>query len=480
MKVAIVTLATLAALSSSVSAQPATDPATRAFEANLAAYEARMRDHFFGNGRNPADQQVSAEEIATESPRVETRLDRVRATPALAALQPENATTAADKLAAAISTDAEGTEAGITVSPAKLFGDETSALAGLTLTVASLEEGGARGGVGWTHALDASLEPDELELEQCDVTPVLEAARKLRDPYLVLCSRAPFSAYPAGDSPSLLEAQKTWVGVALACGRPDGIPSTFSTTLVDELQTGDQLFVRIRDLVAASKGIVELDAARAALENWDDFASKTSCHSDEQVAEAVADALWDRARAKFGVAIHGDMFARLYGFKPDPDEALPRGELKAAEAHLEAEFALRRYTLTVGFGAGYSREEPGDDFERTLAPNIGLRMLITRLDDKALETAILDEDAPVLALGLTASGKRTLDKPDNQETAWTEVEVTAFADFKVSKELAFRIGVPLKAELATREADDDAMPPVAEKKGLQWSLPVFVATVLKL
>lgn len=480
MRTSVLGIALVGAASAVAGAQTA-DPAEVAFEKNLERYKEHIDKHFA-----PQAEGVSAEEkdrrqqVAVATSNTETKLDRVRATPELAPLQAENATTAAHKLTAAISTDVEDVEAGVTLSPAKLAGYEFSAWAGATVTVASLEGGGARAGLGYAHAWAPSLRTDELGLPHCDASTLIAEAEKLHDAYVELCHGITLGDYPTSDAKIMRRAQNLWIGVALACGQKERIPADASDR-IEELSTGDPLYVRSRDLVEFSAGNPLLQEPRAELAAWlEKRGSRTSCFSDDEVTNAVANALWSKPRIKVGIAAHGDFFARVYGFKPDPDEELSRGELGALKGNLEMETSWRRYTFTFGLGAGYAREKPADELGRTIAANFGLRVLIARLDKKPLRTAILDDDSPVFALGLTARGEKTLDKPESQETSWNEIEIRAFADFKVSKELAFRLGVPLKAAIATREANDDVMPPIAEKRGLQWTLPVFVATVLKL
>jgi hypothetical protein len=474
-KVAHLSIVVLGALSSTARAQPAPiDLASDAFDKNLEAHEDRIQQHYLPVWTTEVDVAISA-------------------TPELAPLGPANAATAASRLAAAVSTDVEGAEAGVTFSPAKLAGDVYSALAGINITIASLEHGGARGGVGWAHAWNPKLELSELELPRCDATPAIEAARALRDHYVRICEGIPLVPYPTGPStPDLAKAQRKWIGIALACGQEDRLDPVRRSERVrvaqieglsQEYVGGDPLYLRVRDLVDAATGIDALDQSRKALEKWRETPySRTSCYNDEKtrksVTEAVARALWQHPRMKLGISAHADMFPLQFGFNPEADHepALPLGELEALQLHLEAEYTLGPTTLTLGASGGYSREGHTDKLGRALAPNIGLRVVLARLDHKSIRDTPPDGTTPVVAIGATARGERTLDKEDIQEGPWNEVEVKVFADFKVSEKLEFRVGVPLSAKLEPRKDDSGT----EVKRGLQWSVPVFVATVLKL
>ncbi|HEX2869894.1 MAG TPA: hypothetical protein VHP33_01535, partial [Polyangiaceae bacterium] len=126
-----------------------------------------------------------------------------------------------------------------------------------------------------------------------------------------------------------------------------------------------------------------------------------------------------------------------------------------------------------------------DDFGVYVAPSISVSFVLGSLSADALykegKLNVVDGKVPPrLVAGLNADLEYAFDPPASQATHVNKFGATAFVDFLFTKELAFRLGIPVKAQIVTREADDKAVPKVTEKKGLQWSVPVFLTSAIKM
>jgi hypothetical protein len=159
-----------------------------------------------------------------------------------------------------------------------------------------------------------------------------------------------------------------------------------------------------------------------------------------------------------------------------------------AAAEIRAELRQSRGPLswTVGLGSKWTREGTQGDYTLSARPAMGIQLVTSRLDRAPLvedgSIALTKEGdlPPHLVLGADALiGVPIFHKPESQTSTLDEVAVTLFADFRITKEIAFRIGMPLKAKLATRK-DDTSTEGNEARKALQWKVPVFLATVLEI
>lgn len=166
----------------------------------------------------------------------------------------------------------------------------------------------------------------------------------------------------------------------------------------------------------------------------------------------------------------------------DMDMESPRAELKRLDLQGEYRYSKRRVSLAVEPGIKMAREASGDDLEGAFSLSASLDVVAARLDGKPLlKGDQLDVKGgklpPLLSFGVDLSATMPFDPSDQQERqlgrlAFDEFSLSVFADLRVSDTLAFRIGIPLQGEAETRKLDD--------KRGLVWTMPVFLSTVLKM
>lgn len=418
-----------------------------------------------------------------------------------AAIDDGNIATLPKLAALAFKTDLDGTEAGVSIAPLVLLGHTGEAARGLSLSVASLKEDKFRVGASYQQSLRPSaIGPDDLGLKLCELDPAVyrtEVAKRADD-YAALCGAI------AKVLQVSVEHKVAWLQAAAACGR-----KVDDNLLREELAlgsgrkvTGLEIFEDVQNANLTSK-------VSSALQFWNDIKptaanevrpetiehlkvlapSPWSCIDRDAIVKAAIRHHWASAKTSLGFAIVGDFHPYRFGLNPnesdDPskNKPLPRGELAKAEARIELHRSRKRLTWTVGLGAKWKREAIDDDLTLSLRPAVGMQYVLTRLDGGPLEKKgemVLTEDGtppPVLVLGVEALfGAVVHNKPASQSSRLDEVDLKLFADFRISKGIAFRIGIPLTAEIKTREAAAG----VAEKKALQWTVPVFLSTVLEI
>ena len=98
------------------------------------------------------------------------------------------------------------------------------------------------------------------------------------------------------------------------------------------------------------------------------------------------------------------------------------------------------------------------------------------------------EIPPRLVIGLSAAVQVAVKRRESQDTRFNAVKVQPHLDFVVNDTLSFRLAVPVTAEIVVRARKDavpetptaPARPAVAERRALQWTVPVAIVAVLKL
>lgn len=209
------------------------------------------------------------------------------------------------------------------------------------------------------------------------------------------------------------------------------------------------------------------------------------CYSGDDIGDALVKKNWTHPRYAFGVGATFDLFPKIFGFNPDEEKALPGGELSKFLVRAEWARTTGRFELHLGFGVGRSRAELDKPLYNFISPSLSLTWAVASLskedlmkDDKL--NVIKGAPPPRFALGLDAQLDYGLTRPDTQVTSVQAVAVTGYVDFRFTDKLGVRLGVPITGKLVTRSADTKKTPAVTEQTDLQWSLPVFATTVLKL
>jgi hypothetical protein len=209
------------------------------------------------------------------------------------------------------------------------------------------------------------------------------------------------------------------------------------------------------------------------------------CYDSDDIKKALAQASWSHERYRAGVSFTVDTFALVFGFNPKPSEALTKGEGSRVEGRIDGARAAGGLEMHVGAGVGRSRDALSDPYQLYVAPSLSFAITVASLSADPLtvngKLNTLDGKLPPrLVVGVDGEVQYVFDPPTEQATHFSTVKATLFADFLFTDALGFRLGVPLRGKVVKREADTTAVPPVAAERDLQWSIPVFFTSVLKM
>lgn len=426
------------------------------------------------------------------------------------ALDQENALTSMDRASAAIKTSVEGAEAGISVAPLALLGYDEQPHQ-INLTLAALKDSKTRFGVAYGYEpLWTPLDTVDLGLDPCDFKDVeprfVETIDQRRTALARVCEQI---VAPLVEPMTESETDRDKACAALACGMPVperaralcGKDPSATLTLKVAIGTIGSLVAEETKRLAANERDKkpQAAAARFAFEErllgvrdsqklLDDFKEPKpeECHGEEEIARAIKRVAFTRQKHRFGAGGTVDLFPILLGFQPDPEEQLARGELQRWQARVEYASLSDSFGVTLGMGAGQVRDALADPMFAFLSPSFSLAAVVGSLTTEPLRSPqgqlrlTGGELPPRLSLGLDLSVDIALDRPESQVTALQRFNGTVFLDFLFTEKLAFRLGVPVAAEIQRRKADTAATPPVAEKRDLQWTFPVALTTILKM
>lgn len=419
-------------------------------------------------------------------------------------LDEENASAITKLASVAIKTDIEDTEAGVSIAPLAFFQGARPFARNTTLTIAALKDDKFRAGLSTAIPLrPETLTFPDLPVKACafDEAAYREKLDDLSLDYRAVCDAVSTVAYPDGAEPDNMR----WVRGAIACAReiPADVAAKWRSTtpLADVVSSNRQanliahvtaviaFAVWARDKAPPQLGtcVMCMTPSIERLQKMQTAPTPTSCLSKEAIAQAVARARWEISTLTLGASVRGDFFPIKTGFNPDEANALPHGNIAETELRFELRHTRCRVSWNLGVGGKASREKVGDDLIGAVRPSASLSVVAARLDGgdvyEGTQLAVRDDGSlpPYLVLGLeTTVGWTVHNKPASQESSFAEVAITGFVDFRVSSDIAFRIGIPVKAEIVTREANDKKDPPIVEKKALQWTVPVFLTTVLEI
>jgi hypothetical protein len=383
--------------------------------------------------------------------------------------------------------DDDDLEAGLDISPLALAGTDGNA-GNLRLSVGALAEG-TRLGLAWP--LDLVQPNVGAAVDEPKWTPRVESAQRQ----------------------ALLGLTKDWTDACegflgadrVAMASPGGLDAAWT-----EVRDGcrGQAQVGVVGIVATMERVLTDEKKEHAGKSdpaWDAFVAKVKTHvtalgnydpayvrSKDKMEEAYQQLAWKGLRLRLTPAFSADLAPVVWGYNPDPDTPLDKGGLARWSGGLSLGLAERRTTFDVG--GSYAVEGSGDDAVSSVTPSVSVSWLAGALDNDA----IVDKDGdirlaekqdasntdaelpPRWYVGVTAKVKVLTAPDDTHLTPIDSFELTPYADFHVTDKLAFRLGVPIKGESATRDADTEADPPVTEETGLQVSVPVMLMTVLEL
>lgn len=399
--------------------------------------------------------------------------------------------TAAEVAQAAISTAVAGADAGVSVSPLGLVGHADAAVQP-TITVAALKDSITRFqlGASWQSAPVAlgslpSCKPDTAQ--EKELRNQMEHVRAVYSRACAAVSNIVLIAKPAGrdeDVNGYLETmQAACGGGPLEPPLTVGTGRTWLTYSFSKLQTmyvqaaaAEASLVGPRDLLNGLEPVFADDVLNAYTPPAPD-----DCHDADALSEAVTRAVWNASRLRIGVSIRADLYPRLFGFKPE--EPIYDGRLKESEVRADVSFSRRGFEVTAGIGYGTSRMEFAEERIEYLSPALSIagtvaRLSGTRLYDSNNRLNLVDgAPPPRLVLGIDVQLQYALSQPAYQVAKIQKASITGYADVRFTDKVTVRLGLPVSAALATRKSKD-AMP-VILKRDRQWTIPVFVATVIK-
>ena len=475
------------------------------------ALEQLQRGERSSDGRSPQlIGAVEAREEATRQASIIAAVDPV---------EPDDSTAAATvrRLAGAIKTNPEGTEAGLVIAPFALAGSDV--LPGLEVTFAALKDDFTRAGTSYTWDRSPKLADIWEEPPACPVTD--RELAKLEEPhdfYLNACSRV-VAAVPerlaAGGGLSAEDRETYYKRVhraRIACGLalPNQPGDSPVATLSEAIVLVGQAVGTVHHAAARADGAIPPDVATLSiglsgeasdLEVWRQ-PSPTACYSDDDVRGYFRRLYWKHRTLKFAVGASFELFPRKYGFSPDGSD-LPNGDVKSGEARMDFSTGKSGTEFSFGAGFGRSRDKLDDDLRGYVPVSFSVARAFSLLPKKqpllkprqaqssgtARELNVVDGELPPrLILGLSAAVQLAVDKRESQETSINSVKLQPHIDFLISETLSFRLGIPLKGEIVVREKKDavaetpttPAKPATTEKRDLQWTVPVAIVAVLKL
>lgn len=417
------------------------------------------------------------------------------------ALDEENASTLPKLASLAFRTDVKDANAGVVVAPLVLLGNGSEFARSFGMTVAAVEEDRFRAGISMAIPLrDSTLELEDLGLEVCkfDETDSRKKLAERKVDYVAVCGAIPAIPYPNSSK----DMNLNWLRGVIACGGsiPADVAATWDPLKLDDLVKANRdanLISHVDAVVVlantASSQPPEIANRFSALEfplkrlaDMRQEMTQTSCLKEDQITKAAVQAKWTMPTLTLGFSARADFYPLKFGF--DPKDEFGPNRLAEHEERVELRYSAGRLSLSGGVGVKGRRDDNPDPVVTSLRPAIGVQWVVGRLDGKVLyddkgRIAVRESGAlpPLFVLGLDAVfGFTVRNRPESQEGGIDELGITLYADFRVNEDVAFRLGVPLKAEIATREADMMMLPPVTEKKALQVTLPVFLGTVLEL
>jgi hypothetical protein len=426
-------------------------------------------------------------------------------------------TTAVDLLSGALSTNLEGVVAGLSVSPIGLLNKDASPMvAALNIVVASLEEDRTRLGLKWSYewshvtsekvkANATCLLHDMSDMERASFIDSTDAAfRQLRAPFVTVCERniEPWTESDLPDAQTLarLETDATEAGVTrlrarAACGLPPDSPDARRLSLEPAPEfTLSQVTGRLKNalaLLVTSRNEQVRQRAADARQAWDQldtyaFPISTAMCTGADIKDAWLQAQWQSPRIRLGFSVMGDFYPTVSGFNPKAaTEPLPDGRTQATALSVETSIERGRVALQTGLGVRRARETLTDQMYRSVAPSVAFSFMACRIGGgnltakkESLEQLVLTvgEVPPHVVVGLSLAADLALTRPESQATRWNSFDALAFVDFRISKTLSFRLGVPYTGKTVVRPATET----VPERRDLQRSIPVSIATVIKM
>jgi hypothetical protein len=392
-------------------------------------------------------------------------------------VDPSNGFTAAERAAVVVNTSVAGAAAGVNISPFALAG--VRALRGLSFTVAALDDTVTRIGAGYVYEHRRDPRFDELGIAcKIDLAQASKLLDDMESAYLRACEVvAKIDEIPAcqGRSPSCATLV---VAGRLACdlpvkNNPSKLVAPRTVTQAAASITG------MLDAIDADAKPELTDRQREALAALAGFKSPRplDCATPEDVANAVTRWVWDQQTIKVSLTGRLDLFPLTLGFNP---EDLADFERKAGELRVDGLYSGRG--LEVGFGVGWEteRSDQGEPSVGRITPSFRISQVVGALDgqrliDGAGKLRLLGDGTlpPIVVIGVEGTLEIATEAVENDSSKLRAMTITPHIDFRYNADLAFRLGVPIAMKRIASSMDPTSV-------GSQWTIPVFIATMLTL
>lgn len=396
-----------------------------------------------------------------------------------------NTLTAIELAKASVSGSVEGTEAGASVSPFPLLGWDTGPHQA-KIALAALTNGVTRFALGYAHQpiwqpatyADLGLGPCPFDAKvEKTLREKLETNRAaFRRVCEVLVAAIP--APPPTADPHDLAGHRDSRD---ACGlpgedRPDLTLGNAAANFVQAVKSADQRLDRTsRDALDARADAVkpQLDQLRAF-----DLPLAVACHKDD-IADAYARQDFAHRQLRWGIAGQLDLFSITWGYNPDPSTPLTKGEISAWLVRAELSWQQSRAQVVANLGGGQSRTTPHETLHLVASPSLSFAWILGAIGREPLVkdgVARVQDGAvvPHANVGFIGSIDYAPKTPSTQKPNVEAVNLTAFLDFIFTTDLSVRLGVPVTAKLVSTK--EGVVPKTTD---LQWSVPTYVAIVLK-
>jgi hypothetical protein len=458
----------------------------------------RSLEHYTANHLK---REKSAVTIETDT-KTRARTSRSHRIPSLLGA---NSVNAIDLASAAIDTNVDGADAGVTVAPLLLAGIATPSQ--LKVTLASLKDGKTRAGLGYSYASTPEFNTYEsLKLGVCkektdDFSKIL-AARQC--PFERSCAVVAVLPAPLKEEhdPRLFWLQSRAIcGLAgeeelheLAATLPpfnESVDEAGATIKKAISLVGEAVAVRDPDGGAMIRGLRE--RASADLESVSAFVQDDidSCNA-KKIGDAYIARTWEAEKLSIGTQYAADLFTAIFG---SSDPAASHGQPARHDARTEFDYSKGRYNLTLGLGYASERTSVGKPFQGLFKPSCELSVAVAAIGSESLLISEKDKDGVVVekvnvkdgaVVPHVTVGLSLAEENKDKFSAITSVEITPYVAFTFTDKLLVRAGIPIQAKRActtvalAADSKCDPLTVSTTSTELQWTIPVSIVTVLRL
>jgi len=392
-------------------------------------------------------------------------------------VNPSNGLTAAERAAVVVNTSVAGATAGVNISPFALA--DLRALRGLSFTVAALSDTVTRMGAGYIYESRRDPRFEELGIAcRIDFEQARKQLEQTEPAYFRACE-----AVAKVDEALACQNRGTSCATLVVAGRlACDLPVMSNPSNLVAPRTVTQAAASITgmfDAIVADAKPKLTDREREAFATLASYRSPRplDCATPENVANAVTRWVWDQHTLKASLTGHLDLFPLTLGFNP---QHLADFEQKASELRIDGLYTRRGVEAGLGVGWAMERSDRGNPRVGLITPSLRISRTVGALDGKPLvddtgRLRLLDDGTlpPIVVIGMEGSLEVATESVENDTSKLRALTITPHIDFRYNADLAFRLGVPIAMKRVKSLTDPTSV-------GSQWTIPVFVTTMLTL